>query len=433
MDLYVSWDDVNVLFLSCIVFYSLMQNRLMMLMYVFYVQGPAARFRIRRRIQNGSGNKVKPIQFPAWLSTNVDMLMEVLGWLPPDGMIRAASASRLFREIITSDGFRSLIRSRAKQSRHLLGLFPKCSGYPFVQCTLPRPFRRASSSVHMSWKPNNYWNHVELIDSRDGKLLLFAGQSSRSCGFVIYYPHSRKNLFSQIPRLTLLGDPSNHLVTATLVPDNNSHQFTVIVLTRKGEVDSKMTAKVPMTEASVVRFSSSTGMWGNPVTAWFQMPSKKKLHIGSLLLENKLYFLHPCEQVITVDIRNLELGTLKLPEVTNIHSRTSHVLTRVPTSDQLHLAIVAQRCIAIYSHDGNVWDLKRLNPSPGYSNSVALKLVGSTEITGLIFVKADARVIYMMEVETGLFHCISENVPQAEVLPYELEFPPVSEMLRQHP
>ncbi|CAM0903110.1 unnamed protein product [Alopecurus aequalis] len=354
-------------------------------------------------------------------------------------MIQVATVSKDFKEIIISDGFRSNVRCCVNQKRHLLGLFPKCSRntterYRFVQCSgaltyLPRPMQAASFWAQLSWKPKSYWREIELLDCRDGKVLLLAGNTNRSRDFVIYYVQLRTNQYRQLPRLTLLDESDIRLVSAAFIPDDKSHQFRVIVLARRGEADTKIKPEARAVETSVVCFTSSTGKWENPVTTWFEVPAKNMLGLGSVLVENKLCFLEKCRRVITVDITSLELGTIVLPKVKNIGSKTSHVLTRGPRSKKLYLAIVSQRCIAVYSHDGKDWVQNLLHPGPGHTKSVALKLIGSTDITGLILVKADGRVIYKMEVETGLFYQIDDNVPEEEALPFELEYPPVSQML----
>jgi hypothetical protein len=150
-----------------------MQNRIMMLTSMFYVADPKSRFHIRRRLQYDTGNNYKPLQFPDWLSTDVDVVTEILVWLSPHMMIRAAASSRFFKDIILSNDFRSRVRRREVQTRLLLGLFGKSrenkpERYPFLECSdssIPLLFRSASFSVWCSWKPNKQWGYVELLDS----------------------------------------------------------------------------------------------------------------------------------------------------------------------------------------------------------------------------------------------------------------------------
>lgn len=396
----------------------------------------------KRRVRhNGGGDMWKNIQFPPWVASNVDILSEILGRLPPVQMLQATIVSRPFKRIITSHGFRCLVRTTVRQPGHLLGLFPKCNAnkrerYPFIQCSgsadpIPRPLRNASLSVLRFWKPANYWRHFELLDSRDGKLLLLAGKSSRNVEMVVFYPQSSTNQYDLIPRLAVLDEANIRLVTAALIPDEKSHHFSVIVLTRRGVTDSQMKPEVPVAESSVICYTSSNGRWGNPVTTQFEMPAKKMLRLGSVLVGRTLHFLHSCKQVIKVNVETLELGKLKLPRVTNICSRTAHVLARGLTGNQLYLAVVSGRDIATYTHSSTGWDPALLLPGPISAPFVAIKLVGSAEAGGLILVKVDGRVIVTMEVETGKDRQITDDLREEEVLCYELEFPPVSQMLRQ--
>lgn len=383
----------------------------------------------------------KNIQFPPWLASNEDMLSEILGRLPQVQMLQATIVSRLFKRVITSHGFRCLVRTTVRQPGHLLGLFPKCKAnkrerYPFIRCSdspdpLPRPLRNASLSVLRFWKPTNHWGHFELLVSRDGKLLLLAGNSSRNVEIVVFYPQSSTNQYDLIPRPAVLDEANIRLVTAALIPDEESHHFSVIVLTRRGVIDSQMKPEVPVAESSVICYTSSNRRWGNPVTTQFEMPAKKMLRLGSVLVGRTLHFLHSCKQIIKVNVETLELGRLKLPSVKNIGSKTAHVLARGLIDKQLYLAVVARRGIATYTHSSAGWDPALLLPGPISCPYMPIKLVGSSEAGGLILVKVDGRVISAMEVETGLERQITDDLPEEEVLCYEQEFPPVSQMLRQ--
>jgi hypothetical protein len=179
-----------------------MQNRIMMVMMLtsmFYVADPRNPFHIRRRPRHDTGKNYKSLRFPDWLSTDADMLTEILVWLSPHMIIIAASSSRFFKDIIISNDFRSRIRRCEVQTRQLLGLFAKTRDnkperYPFLECcdtSIPLRFRSASFSVWCSWKPYKQWGYVELLDSRDGRLLLLAGENRKQCQFVIVYPQSR--------------------------------------------------------------------------------------------------------------------------------------------------------------------------------------------------------------------------------------------------
>jgi hypothetical protein len=125
------------------------------------------------------------------------------------------------------------------------------------------------------------------------------------------------------------------------------------------------------------------------------------------------------------------IGIIELPDITNV-SRTAHVLAGVPSNRKLYLAMASGRNIFKYCYDGNnSWNLKSLLLGPGTANSVAIKLVGSTDMTGLIFLKVDGQMIYKMDIEGGQVEFIADNMHVDEVLPYEMENPPVSQMLRQ--
>lgn len=259
----------------------------------------------------------------------------------------------------------------------------------------------------------------------------------------------------------MLDEANIRLVTAALIPDEESHHFSVIVLTRRGVIDSQMKPEVPVAESSVICYTSSNRRWGNPVTTQFEMPAKKMLRLGSVLVGRTLHFLHSCKQIIKVNVETLELGNslstlsyvnvkvsswfrfiiccfihlhscvgrLKLPSVKNIGSKTAHVLARGLIDKQLYL--VAGRGIATYTHSSAGWDPALLLPGPISCPFMPIKLVGSSEAGGLILVKVDGRVISAMEVETGLEREITDDLSEEEVLCYEQEFPPVSQMLRQ--
>lgn len=61
--------------------------------------------------------------------------------------------------------------------------------------------------------------------------------------------------------------------------------------------------------------------------------------------------------------------------------------------------------------------------------SISIRLVGSSA-AGVVLVKVYDQV-YTMEVETGMMKWMADGVFEEDVLCYEQEFPPVSQLLRQ--
>lgn len=132
--------------------------------------------------------------------------MEIFSRLDHDDLLRTATASRFFRNIIILPDFRHHYRATHKGT--MLGFFVKLKArdlekYPYVGCDgLSAPLSQASSSVSDLWtsentRPNSHWPYFELLDSRDGKLLLFAGNSRREQDMFVFYPHAR---YSRSPK-----------------------------------------------------------------------------------------------------------------------------------------------------------------------------------------------------------------------------------------
>ncbi|CAN6240677.1 unnamed protein product [Urochloa humidicola] len=326
------------------------------------------------------------------------------------------------------------------QKDKMLGFFLKTKArdiekYPYVRCDgLSALLSRASQSISDLWisadtHPNSYWPYFELLDSRDGKLLLLAGNSSRDQDMYVFYPHVRKNRFYQIPNLRLFSD--THIVTAALLPDDNTHHYNVIVLARQGVSDSKMTSNIPLTKAVIACYSSSAGRWAKAkIIQSFAMPAKQMLRIGSVLIDDVIYFLHPGRQIITVEISSLELAIIKLPELTRkMKSRRSHMISRGQGS-QLCLVVVSGRNICMYSYNKPLtsWENKTSWLAPGNAKDNATKVIGSSESEGLILAKTGTLEVVSIEMDIGLVKLVG-SCEGDEVLVYEQECPAVSQIL----
>ncbi|TVU15964.1 hypothetical protein EJB05_39509 [Eragrostis curvula] len=373
---------------------------------------------------------------------NADMLMDIFRRLDPDILLRMGTVCRFFRELICLPDFRCWYREN--QNGKMLGFFVKTKGrnseqYPFVRCVgLPTPFLRASEVIHELWSaadtsPNNYWRHSEVLDSRDGKLLMLAGNSSRDPDMFVFYPHARTNRHHQIPHPRLFNN--FRIVAAALIPNDHTHQYKVIILGRTGVADYKMKSNAPLTESLVGSFSSSVNRWVKASTLQFAMPAKQMLRMGSVLIDETIHFLHSGKQVISVDIPSLKLGTTQLPDHVNkqiIKSRMTHVLFPGP-SNQLCLSVASRMSVSIYTYmDSSMsWEHTRDWVVPIGSNikDKAVKLVGSAENEGLLLLKIGSQDVFSIETRTGLVKWIA-NCESDEVLAYEQECPVVSQMLR---
>lgn len=372
------------------------------------------------------------------VNLNVDVLMEIFARLQPDVLLRMATACSFFREVIRSSDFRHCYRSNQKGK--MLGFFMKKKArgktrvmYPYVRCDgLSAQMSRASESIRDLWVsaetcPNSYWPYFELLDSRDGKLLLLAGNSSRDQDMFVFYPHARKNRHRQIPRLRFFHD--TQIVTAALLPDERTHHYNVIVLAKRVS-RSKVTLNTPLVETVVACYSSSAGRWIKAKTIQsFVLPAKKMLQIGSVLIDDMIYFLHRGEELITVQISSLELATTILPDIGGAKKttlRTSHISRG--QGSQLCLAMVSGRNIRVYTYS---------NPSKSWENKTnwltlggGIKVIGSSESQGLILVKTGTLDVVSVEMETGLVKSVSVgNCESDEVLAYEQECPAVSQMI----